>query len=126
MGMGYGATIPIRGMGGSKGMLCIAYEAAYVEHELAPLLLLEAWAMHLHTHIERLYTAQQLTSPLSQREQEILKWTVLGKTADDIAGILNLSKNTVLFHLNNLRRKLNVSNKHHLIAQAFALHLVSF
>jgi len=126
MGMGNGATIPIRGMGGSKGMLCIAYEAAYVEDELAPLPLLEAWAMHLHTHIERLYTAEQLTSPLSQREQEVLQWTVLGKTADDIAGILNLSTNTVLFHLNNLRRKLNVSNKHHLIAQAFALRLVNF
>jgi DNA-binding CsgD family transcriptional regulator len=126
MGLGNGVTIPIRGMGGSKGMLCIAYECAYVENELAPLPLLEAWAMHLHTHMERLYTAEQLTSPLSQREQEVLQWTVLGKTADDIADILNLSTNTILFHLNNLRRKLHVSNKHHLIAQAFALRLVNF
>lgn len=126
MGLGNGATIPIRGMGGSKGMLCITYEGAYVEAELAPLPVLEAWAMHLHFHMERLYSSQQLTSPLSQREQEVLQWTVHGKTADDIADILNISNNTVLFHLNSLRRKFNVSNKHHLIAQAFALRLVDF
>ncbi|QQZ28753.1 hypothetical protein HMY34_08290 [Thiothrix subterranea] len=126
MGLGDGVTIPIRGMGGTKSMLCIAYEGAYVEDELAPIPLLEAWATHVHTHIERLYTAQQLNNPLSQREQEVLKWTALGKTSDDIADILKLSRNTILFHLNSLRRKLNVANKHHLIAKAFALHLLNF
>lgn len=126
MGMGNGATIPIRGMAGSTGMLCIAYEGGYVTHESAPLPLLEAWAMHLHTHVERLHIQQQLPQPLSRREQEILKWTVLGKTADEIGDILHISTNTVLFHLGNLRRKLAVSNKHHLIAKALSLGLVSF
>jgi len=124
MGLGNGATIPIRGIGGSKGMFCIAYEGSYVEKEAAPLPLMEAWAMHLHSHIERLYIAQQLSRPLSEREQEVLKWTVIGKTAEEIGNILNISANTVLFHLNNLRRRLNVSNKHHLIARAFTLRLV--
>lgn len=126
MGMANGATIPIRGIAGSTGMLCIAYEGAYVPRESAPLPLLEAWAMHVHTHVERLHVKQQLRSPLTRREQEVLKWTVLGKTADGIGDTLHISSNTVLFHLGNLRRKFGVANKHHLIAKALALGLVNF
>ena len=118
-----GVIIPIRGIGGSIGMFCVGTD----DHDVSDRLpVFEAWAMHLQTHIEQLYTETQLTSSLSDREKEILKWTVIGKTADEIAQILSISNNTVIFHLKSLRGKLNVTNKHQLIARAFSLRLVNW
>ncbi|WP_318153324.1 autoinducer binding domain-containing protein [Pseudomonas asplenii] len=49
--------------------------------------------------------------PLSPRETEILQWTAEGKTAAEIANILNLTTRTVGFHMSTIMRKLGVSNK---------------
>ncbi len=48
---------------------------------------------------------------LSAREVEILRWTADGKTSTEVAEILNLSKRTVDFHVNNAMVKLNTNNK---------------
>lgn len=48
---------------------------------------------------------------LSPREIEVLRWSADGKTASDIATILNLSERTVNFHVSSSIRKLGVSNK---------------
>ncbi|WP_026145383.1 autoinducer binding domain-containing protein [Pseudomonas asplenii] len=53
----------------------------------------------------------QNSHPLSPRETEILKWTAEGKTAAEIANILNLTTRTVGFHMSTIMRKLGVSNK---------------
>jgi len=55
---------------------------------------------------------------LTAREKECLHWIVYGKTAWEIGMILNISKNTVIFHVENLKRKFNVNNRHHLIVKA--------
>ncbi|HXW65734.1 MAG TPA: LuxR C-terminal-related transcriptional regulator, partial [Burkholderiaceae bacterium] len=48
---------------------------------------------------------------LSQREIETLTWSARGKTSDEIASILGLSKRTVDFHIDNARTKLGVSSR---------------
>lgn len=48
---------------------------------------------------------------LTEREVEVLKWTADGKSAQDIAEILELSKNTIDFHIKNSVRKLDAPNK---------------
>jgi DNA-binding CsgD family transcriptional regulator len=48
---------------------------------------------------------------LSSRETEVLKWSSDGKTASDIAAILNLSERTVNFHVSSAIKKLGVNNK---------------
>lgn len=73
----------------------------------------------LHT----LMLEQQLTKSLplahlSHRETEVLKWSAAGKTAEDIACILTLSKSTVNFHIRSIITKLNASNKAGAIATA--------
>jgi transcriptional regulator EpsA len=60
--------------------------------------------------------AQQVT-PLSKREQEILRWIAMGKTNDEIGSILELSVYTVKNNVQRVLRKLNVSNR----AQAVAV-----
>ncbi len=124
MGVASGITIPIRGNAGSKGSLCVAFDTDSADNRATLLSIYETWAMHLHNRVESLYALDQLKSPLSEREQEVLKWTVSGKTCEEVAKILYISQNTVLFHLSNLRLKLGVNNKHHLIARALSLGLV--
>jgi len=48
---------------------------------------------------------------LSDREVETLTWAARGKTSAEIAQILNLSKRTVDFHIDNAREKLGVATR---------------
>lgn len=48
---------------------------------------------------------------LSIREAEVLKLIALGKRNQDIAAYLNISINTVEFHLKNIYSKLLVTNR---------------
>ncbi|RFA29890.1 hypothetical protein CAI21_08635 [Alkalilimnicola ehrlichii] len=55
---------------------------------------------------------------LSPREEEVLKWASDGKTVWEIGKILQLSEGTVKFHLSNIYRKLDVTNRAQAIAAA--------
>ncbi len=57
-------------------------------------------------------------SPLTFREREVLQWSADGKSAQDIADILNVSKSTVDFHLKNVVHKLQTPNKTAAVARA--------
>jgi DNA-binding NarL/FixJ family response regulator len=48
---------------------------------------------------------------LSDREIEALTWSARGKTSQEIAQILGLSKRTVDFHIENARQKLGVATR---------------
>lgn len=61
---------------------------------------------------------------LSAREQEILKWTLAGKSNHVIGQLLNISLSTVNFHLRSAMGKLGVSSKHHAAAKANSLGLI--
>jgi DNA-binding CsgD family transcriptional regulator len=62
---------------------------------------------------------------LSNRELEILKWSADGKSAQDIADILNISKNTVDFHIKNSLTKLQVPNKTAAVVRVALLGLLN-
>lgn len=60
----------------------------------------------------------QRPGDLSARERRVLELTALGKTASDIAGLLEISQRTVHAHLQNASAKLNASNKTHTVVEA--------
>lgn len=62
---------------------------------------------------------------LSGRELEVLKWSADGKSAQDIADILSVSKNTVDFHIKNSVAKLQVPNKTAAVVRAALLGLLN-
>ncbi|MEJ8825347.1 autoinducer binding domain-containing protein [Variovorax humicola] len=62
---------------------------------------------------------------LSGRELEVLKWSADGKSAQDIADILSVSKSTVDFHVKNSVTKLQVPNKTAAVVRAALLGLLS-
>lgn len=55
---------------------------------------------------------------LSKKEQEVLFYFIRGKTAQDIANILNRSKRTIEMHLESIKEKFQVQNKAALIEKA--------
>ena len=62
---------------------------------------------------------------LTAREVEVLKWSAAGKTCDVTASILNITSETVRFHLRNSCRKLECFNKTQAVAHAAMLGLLS-
>lgn len=61
---------------------------------------------------------------LSRRETEVLRWTAEGKTASEIATILDLSERTVNFHVNRAVTKLDANNKTNAAVRASLLGLI--
>ena len=61
---------------------------------------------------------------LTERETEILRWLMEGKTSWDIGKILSISERTVKFHVNNTLVKLNAVNRTHAVAKAILRNLI--
>jgi DNA-binding CsgD family transcriptional regulator len=55
---------------------------------------------------------------ISRKELEILFYFIRGKTASEIALILNRSKRTIDMHIESIKNKFVVENKSHLIEKA--------
>jgi LuxR family transcriptional activator of conjugal transfer of Ti plasmids len=62
---------------------------------------------------------QRAGNELTQREHQCLTWTSQGKTVADIAILVGIARRTVVFHLENARRKLGAAS----IAQCVAVAL---
>jgi DNA-binding response OmpR family regulator len=62
---------------------------------------------------------------LTDRETESLTWSARGKTSDEIAQILGLSRRTIDFHLDNARAKLGVATRIEAVATAVAANLIA-
>ena len=60
----------------------------------------------------------QRPGALSTRERKVLELTAFGKTAGEIAELLDISQRTVHAHLQNASVKLNASNKTHTVVEA--------
>lgn len=61
---------------------------------------------------------------LTQRELEVLRWTMIGKDTWSVAQILDITESTANFHLRNAQRKLGVSSKFQAVLRAMALGLL--
>lgn len=61
---------------------------------------------------------------LSPRETEILLWASEGKTDPEIAGIINVTVNTVRWHWKNIFRKLDANSRLYCITKAVMMGLI--
>lgn len=99
-----------------------------VEHQAQMAGMMYVLSGYLHEAIRQLVYAPHLIpvapARLTAREIECLAWWANGKTAWEIAQLLNLSERTVRFHFDNIKIKLGVQKKSHAIARAVKLQLV--
>ncbi|WP_271529179.1 LuxR C-terminal-related transcriptional regulator [Bradyrhizobium sp. CCBAU 25338] len=76
--------------------------------------------VHVDTRLEPTLTSRRrVEGELTQRERQCLAWTAQGKTVADIAVLVGIRERTVVFHLENARRKLGAVS----IAQRVAIAL---
>lgn len=61
---------------------------------------------------------------LSNREKEVLRWAMDGKTNWEISMILNIGERTVKFHVQNVMRKLDASSRSQAVAIAVRRRLI--
>ena len=61
---------------------------------------------------------------LTAREVEVLRWSADGKSSADVAVVLEISVNTVNFHVRNIIAKLQVANKMAAVSRASATGLL--
>jgi len=80
-------------------------------------------ALQFHVHFINKAESAELSSDsvLTHRQQECLKWSARGKTMSEIGTILGISERTVLFHLQDARRRLDAQTITQ--AVAMAIHL---
>ncbi|TCS62488.1 helix-turn-helix transcriptional regulator [Varunaivibrio sulfuroxidans] len=124
-----GASVPIHGPGGSLAILNVASDSNAEDfrknwsrhrHDL------QVFAMYAHEVVLReLYPQDGANLPhLSPRERECLLWTSKGKTAAEIAAILNISQETVVTYLKQSCAKLDVFSKTHAVVKAVCFGLI--
>lgn len=125
-GLRYGLSIPTRDGCGVFGLLSLARNSG----EITPNLFEEikyqlAWLGQIvHQGMSRhLEINSAIGRDLSKRETSVLFWTSEGKTAGEIAEILNIAERTVNFHISNAIAKLNAPNKTAAAVQAAMLGL---
>jgi LuxR family transcriptional regulator, quorum-sensing system regulator BjaR1 len=64
------------------------------------------------------YMRRERPGELSARERNVVELSALGKTASDIASVLNISQRTVHAHLQNASEKLRANNKTQTVVEA--------
>lgn len=71
---------------------------------------LQLMAMYFHAHARRRLSINRVIDgvALSPRELECLEWAAQGKSAWEIGRLLNISRRTAAFHLDNARAKFGV------------------
>jgi DNA-binding CsgD family transcriptional regulator len=89
---------------------------------------LQMLAVHCQDAAQR-FMAPEVAAPpipnLSERELEVLRWTMAGKTAWETGQLLCISEPTVKYHLRNTLAKLDVPSKHMAVLKAISLGLIA-
>lgn len=83
---------------------------------------------YIHEAIARVsshYKKMAKKPKLTPREKECLVWAAEGKKSNEISIILSISEATVVFHLKNSIKKLDVTNRNQAIAKAVLLGIIS-
>lgn len=128
-GLRIGWAQAVRDANGGVGLLTLARSAEpLTPQELTASQANMAWlAQYAHAAMSQLLTpklAPETKITLTSREKEVLCWTAEGKTAYEIAQILDVSERTVNFHINNAIAKLETSNKTQAAVKATALGML--
>lgn len=128
-GIRSGATVPIRGAAGSFATLTVAHGGS--DDQFGRLWQANKYDIQLIAHYvdelasqwRRSYVDDE-SSRLTARERECLLWAARGKSASETAAILGVSERTVVFHINNSLRKLDVHTKIHAVVKGVMSGLI--
>lgn len=115
-GLQYGWAQASTNTQGIRGLLTLTRSSDHLsESELKKIGYRLVWLTQVaHQYMSDLIAHRvlpEITTSLSAREKDVLRWTAEGKTAGEAAHIMNISERTVNFHIANAMQKLNCVNK---------------
>ncbi|WFU06691.1 LuxR family transcriptional regulator (plasmid) [Rhizobium sp. CB3171] len=111
-GVRSGITIPLRSSAGSFAIMSFAQQIEREYHHRA-IAYLQLAAIHFHLRLANVADSNPMEKvpELSLREKECILWVARGKSSWDIGIIMNISENTVNFHIKNVMRKLDAASR---------------
>lgn len=134
-GVADGLTIPLTGHGVEAAYVSLVAPGkgkeaeAYLRRHRH---LLHLMALYFHAKAGTMLLQASLTpkssrrrSILTPREREVLEWVARGKSAWEIASILEISQKSIEFHVDAAKRKLQVFNRTHAVVKAMVMGLIS-
>jgi DNA-binding CsgD family transcriptional regulator len=124
----FGLSIPVQGRHGDYSVLSLTFDEAlddwnfFKTYHMRDFQLL---AVYFHNSVLEINQIRAPVYDLSERELETLYWAACGKTAEETAIILGISKRGVRFHVGNVLTKLNAANIAHAVAKAINFRIIN-
>lgn len=116
----YGLSIPVQGRNNDYSVLSITFDESLRDWNFFKNCYMRDFqilALYFHKSILDINNIKPPLFELSSREVEVLYWSACGKSGDEIAIILGISKSTVRFHVGNVLTKLNAVNMTHAVGK---------
>jgi len=116
--MSRGFCVPVPGF--AQRTACISMSGQYSDLPAHAKPLLQFIATYAAEKIRQMLgnDPRASRSPLTLREREVLQWAAAGKTANDVAEIMNITERTVTAHIVSAMDKLGAANKTQAVARA--------
>lgn len=131
-GIADGMSVPIHGPNGEYASMSLVADGGGREAELTTRRyrhLMHLLSLYYHNHTGSILIEKHLPTAfpeLTDRERECLQWVSKGKTTWDISAILNIAERTVIFHIENAKKKLGVYSRSHAVVKAIMLGLIDY
>ncbi|BCM17635.1 LuxR family transcriptional regulator [Mesorhizobium sp. J8] len=111
-GLRSGISVPLHGPDGSAWVVSFA-QSEGLKFQNKMITYLQVAAFHFHLRVSKCsnWSDIQEIPNLTPREKECILWTARGKSSWEIGQILEISVNTVNFHIKNVKEKLNASSR---------------
>ncbi|MGB9154796.1 MAG: LuxR family transcriptional regulator [Alphaproteobacteria bacterium] len=126
-GLNNGISIPLRGSNGQAAGISLASsekkDACYFNPDLVT-----AFCNHFYVAYKRLHEKNPINPKnivLTDKEQEILTWAAVGKTDDEIAQILTISKHTINMHFRHIYAKTEANNRVLAVVKGLSFGLIT-
>ncbi len=122
-----GFTVPVQGKGETGGfvsMISRLEDAQWLQyyHRYRSEFICIAYFLHERFSPEPPFADEQ-DSQLTDRELEALHWAAVGKTSEETAIILGVTKRVVYFHITNAKIKLQATTKSHAVAKTISVNI---
>jgi LuxR family quorum sensing-dependent transcriptional regulator len=119
-----GFCLPIHGLSGYEA--CLSMSGVHLDLDARTKPAIHLMALYAFERVRQIVGPDRFNgdNPLTQREQEVLQWTAVGKPASEVGEILSISKRTVDEYSVRAARKLRAQNKTHAVVKALQHRLI--
>ena len=123
IGLKAGFCVPVHTQDGVEG--CVSFGGA--EQDLNPETRLSMHLISIYAHgaLRKLRRPTLVNAPsLTERQKEVLKWVAQGKSYGDVGEVMDISRRTVIEHMQLAQKALGTTNGVHTLAEAIRYGLI--